>query len=96
MDPVFGPYRAALATRSFYGDHRFAVFAQSAEAYVGRRVSNLDFRRKIEHLITSAPASIKAQLPAGLAKEILFARNHVTHRDVKSQKRAAKARGCGR
>jgi hypothetical protein len=31
MDPVFGPYRAALATRSFYGDHRFAVFAQSGK-----------------------------------------------------------------
>jgi hypothetical protein len=40
MDPVFGPYFAALAARKMYTDLRFLVFAQAAEAYDARRRPN--------------------------------------------------------
>ncbi|MGH3025038.1 MAG: HEPN domain-containing protein [Gaiellaceae bacterium] len=90
---MFGPYWAALASQSFYLDHRFTMVAQCAEAYVGRRKTKpkLTFEQRIRYLLESTPRAVRSQLPPSkeFAKEVVWARNHLVHRDARSSRRAA-------
>jgi hypothetical protein len=91
MDPVFGPYYAALATKNMYSDVRFLLFAQVAEAYVGRRKPKTKFHGRMRLLIEKMPRSLRAAMPppSVFAKEVTIARNYGTHRDKGSHALAA-------
>lgn len=94
MDPVFGPYFAALATRKMYSDLRFLVFAQAAEAYDARRRPGtkkdpIVFKTRIETLVARMPRELRRMIPSGFAEEVRDTRNFGTHRDARNRKRAA-------
>jgi hypothetical protein len=94
MDPVFGPYFAALPARKMYTDLRFLVFAQAAEAYDARRHpspkgSTIRFKTRIETLVARMPSELRRMVPAGFAEEVRDTRNFGTHRDARNRQRAA-------
>ncbi len=94
MDPVFGPYFAALATRKMYTDLRFLVFAQAAEAYDARRhpstrTTKIPFKTRIETLVAGMPRELRKQIPPGFSDEVKDTRNFGTHRDARNRRRAA-------
>jgi ApeA-like protein/HEPN superfamily Apea-like protein len=90
MDPVFGPYFAALATSSMYSDLRFLIFAQVAEAYHARRApSKVYFAKRIQLLVERMPRALRRSMPATFAREVTDTRNFETHRDSRSRLRAA-------
>jgi hypothetical protein len=91
MEPVFGPYYAALATEKAYSDIRFLMFAQVAESYMGRKKPATKFDRRIRLLVEAMPRYLRAAMPtpAAFAKEVTIARNYSTHRDKGSHKLAA-------
>jgi hypothetical protein len=89
MDPVFGPYYAALATDKVYSDTRFLMFAQAAEAYMGRRTPRTKFDRRIRLLVEAMPRYLRGAMPPRFVKEVTIARNYGTHRDQGSHALAA-------
>jgi hypothetical protein len=94
MDPVFGPYFAALATEKMYSDLRFLVFAQAAEAYHARRKPStkrrpIDYQTRIRLLAQGMPRALRKGIPDSFAKEVTDTRNFGTHRDEKTRARAA-------
>ncbi len=94
MEPVFGPYFAALATRKMYSDLRFLVFAQAAEAYDARkhpstRAMKISFKTRIETLVAGMPRELRSKIPREFADEVKNTRNFGTHRDARNRKRAA-------
>jgi hypothetical protein len=94
MEPVLGPYFAALPTQKMYSDLRFLVFAQAAEAYdarrrPGTRTKQISFKTRVETLVASMPGDLRALVPATFAEEVKNTRNFGTHRDAKNRKRAA-------
>jgi hypothetical protein len=94
MDPVFGPYFAALAREKMYSDLRFLVFAQVAEAYHARRKPStknhqIHFQTRIRMLVETMPRSVRRQIPTSFPREVTDTRNFATHRDEKSRARAA-------
>jgi hypothetical protein len=94
MEPVFGPYFAALPTGKMYSDLRFLVFAQAAEAYDARvhpstRSKPITFKTRIETLVGRMPRELRHRIPATFAEEVKNTRNFGSHRDAKNRKRAA-------
>jgi hypothetical protein len=95
MEPVFGPYFAALATGRMYSDLRFFVFAQAAEAYHARRNPSpkrgktIEFETRIRSLVEAMPRSLRRTIPATFPEEVKHTRNFGAHRDAKSRGRAA-------
>jgi hypothetical protein len=94
MDPVFGPYFAALATGKMYSDLRFLVFAQAAEAYHARRNPStknhrVHYQTRIRLLLEGMPRALRRGIPDSFPKEVTDTRNFGTHRDEKTRARAA-------
>lgn len=93
MEPVFGPYFAALPAQRMYSDLRFLVFAQAAEAYDARRhpqkSTKISFKTRIETLVGAMPRDLRRLIPPTFADEVKNTRNFGTHRDARNRKRAA-------
>jgi hypothetical protein len=94
LDPVLGPYFAALARASMHADIRFFVFAGAAEAYHARRKpppkrKKIYFETRMAALVNQMPRKLRALVPDGFAEEVKHTRNFGAHRDEKSRSKAA-------